>query len=115
MPGGSCFTPTLLAYRAGRRALGGASQDFEADALRRGGCPRFGATTAPLSHVGVVAPSLPAGASPHLPTRRGRWRECCLADRDRRPARPSTGHAARARSRRHTGASVAKGAFWYTS
>ncbi len=45
-------SPTLLVYRVDRRALVGTAQNFEADALRRGEYPRFGATVAPLSHVG---------------------------------------------------------------
>ena len=47
-------SPTLLAYRVDRPALVGTWQNFEADALRRGGCPRFGARPAPLAHVGVA-------------------------------------------------------------
>src|SRR5260221_7587764 len=64
-------TPTLLVYHAGRRALVGSLQDFEADALWRRRCRRFGARPAPLSHVGIVALVLPAGAAPHPPNTHG--------------------------------------------
>ncbi len=79
-----------------------------------GGCPRFGAKAAPLSHVGVVAPLLPAGASSHPPNRRGRWRGYCVAGREKLPATLNTSRAARGQSRRHSGASAATAAFWYT-
>ena len=46
-------TPTLLAYLVGRLALVEGNEDFRADALRRGLCPRFGARPAPLTYVGV--------------------------------------------------------------
>ena len=65
-------TPTLPAYLVGRPTLVGSAQDFRADALRRGGHPRFGAGLAPLSHVVVIPLPLPAGAGPHLPIRHGR-------------------------------------------
>ena len=43
--------PTGL-LREGKLALVWLCSDFRADALRHGGCPCFGAKTAPLSHVG---------------------------------------------------------------
>src|SRR5712691_6949707 len=65
-------TPTLPAYLVGKLALVGSAPDFEADALRRGGYPRFGAELAPLSHVVGGPLPLPAGAGPHLPIPHGR-------------------------------------------
>src|SRR5260370_4078691 len=44
-------TPTLPAYHIGKLALVGSARDFRADALRREGCPRFGARAAPHSRV----------------------------------------------------------------
>src|SRR5713101_6308633 len=78
-------TPTLLAYLVDRPALVGSARDFRADALRRGGYPRFGAELAPLSRVVVRPLPLPAGAGPHLPRSPGRERGWCLLELDEPP------------------------------
>jgi hypothetical protein len=46
-------SPTLLAYLIDRLALVGNWQNFEADALQRGGCPRGLCKTCP-SHAALV-------------------------------------------------------------
>src|SRR5258707_14741756 len=67
--GGSHVPSTLPIFLAGARklALVWVRFDFRADALWHGGCPCFGASFAPHSHVVGHARVQAAGAPPHLP------------------------------------------------
>src|SRR5215831_11882737 len=63
---GPATLPTRPA-RAGKLALVWVRPDFEADGLRHGARPCFGARTAPLSPVEAPVHVRPASAPPHFP------------------------------------------------
>jgi hypothetical protein len=115
---GASTLPVFLGERA-RQALVWLGSDFRTDALWHEGCPCFGASAAPHSHVGRVARVLSAGAPPHLPNtpRTGHTRGWDLLDRDRRPETPNRGLVGWDRPHRRTDAIFVRAASrpWFHS
>src|SRR6266567_5493764 len=109
---GPSTLPTCPAC-AGRLALVWVRPDFEADGLRHGAHPCFGARTAPHSPVGAPVHARPASATPNFPrgSHSGHMTGLIGLLRAWRPERPHRGPAARDLFHRDNDASAATTVF----